>query len=156
MADITKTNEKILAWEKNLERLKNGEFGAWKNEGESEKALLRYWQAQAEADYPQASENVRYYEQLLKEKKMTEETQIEGMQPYTQDEELATIISNYFDGYLAEADIDTLTDIIVANGYRNASDVADEIFEKLKVDLKGYIGLNYLDELKKKYTEEGK
>ena len=40
--------------------------------------------------------------------------------------------------------------------YRKASEVVDEIFEKLKVDLKGYIGLNYLDELRKKYTEEGK
>ena len=38
--------------------------------------------------------------------------------------------------------------------YRKASEVAEEIFEKLKVDLKGYIGLNYLDELKKKYTQE--
>lgn len=41
-------------------------------------------------------------------------------------------------------------------GYRKASEVVEEIFEKLKVDLKGYIGLNYLDELKKKYEEEGK
>lgn len=40
------------------------------------------------------------------------------------------------------------------NGYRKASEVVAEIFEKLKVDLKGYIGLNYLDELKKKYTED--
>ena len=46
-----------------------------------------------------------------------------------------------------------ITNYLYNAGYRKASEVAEEIFEKLKVDLKGYIGLNYLDELKKKYTE---
>ena len=30
----------------------------------------------------------------------------------------------------------------------------EQIFEKLKEDLRGYIGLNYLDDLKEKYADE--
>lgn len=68
MADITKANEQIAAWDKNLERLKNGEFGAYKNSEESIETLLRYWKAQAEAGYPSASDNVRYFEQLIEKR----------------------------------------------------------------------------------------
>lgn len=66
MADITKLYEQISAWDKNLERLKNGEFGDLKNPKEHEKALMRYWQAQDEAGYPSASDNVRYFASMLK------------------------------------------------------------------------------------------
>ena len=70
MADITKVNEQIAAWDKNLERLKNGELGAYKISAEEwEKTLLRYWQEQAKAGYPSASDNVRYFEQLIERRK---------------------------------------------------------------------------------------
>lgn len=78
--------------------------------------------------------------------------------PYTQDETLATIISNYFDGSISEVDIDTLTDIITAKGYRKASDVVEKVFERLEE--KGFLNIEawaiqeVKDELKKKYTEE--
>ena len=43
--------------------------------------------------------------------------------------------------------------LVEKKGYRKASEVVDEVFELLKNELRGYIGLNYLDELKKKYTK---
>ena len=65
MADITKVNEQICAWQKNLEKLKNGEFGKI-NSKAIYKTLLEYWKAQAKANYPYASENVKYYEELVR------------------------------------------------------------------------------------------
>ena len=61
-------NRKI--WEENLERLKRGEFGdarAITDEGH-ELTMLAYWQAQAYAGYPGASENVKYFENIIKGK----------------------------------------------------------------------------------------
>lgn len=55
------SSKKISAWDKNLDRLTNGEFGV----ATSPEALLRYWQAQAEAGYPSADENVKYFEQQI-------------------------------------------------------------------------------------------
>jgi uncharacterized lipoprotein NlpE involved in copper resistance len=82
MADITKLNEQIAAWDKtwdkNLERLKNGEFGDLKNPKEHEKALMRYWQAQDEAGYPSASDNVRYFASQIKCKE-TKMQKVRGM-----------------------------------------------------------------------------
>ena len=49
-------------WEKNLEMLKSGALG----DTDSPETLLRYWQMQAEAGYPQASENVKYYEDMVR------------------------------------------------------------------------------------------
>lgn len=66
MADITKANEKISAWHKNLDRLKNGEFGEMSDEITTYKTLLNYWKAQAEVDYPLASENVKYFEDMVR------------------------------------------------------------------------------------------
>lgn len=60
MADITKANEQIAAWDDNLEKLKNGVFGA----ETSPEALVRYWQAQAEAGYPGANDNFLYFLEL--------------------------------------------------------------------------------------------
>lgn len=80
-------------------------------------------------------------------------------------EEMANIINemdepnaHYYDEILEQheafADCFTIAKHLYNAGYRKASEIAEEIFEKLKVDLKGYISLNYLDELKKKYAEE--
>ena len=49
-------------WEKNLEMLKSGALG----DADSPETLLRYWQMQAEAGYPCASENVKYFEDMVR------------------------------------------------------------------------------------------
>lgn len=56
---------------------------------------------------------------------------------------------------IADIEVGVLANVLIDADYRRASEVVEEIFEKLKVDLKGYIGLNYLEELKKKYTKDG-
>lgn len=68
MADITKVNEQITAWERNLEGLHNGIFGeiATYDEATTYQTLLRYWRAQERAGYPYASENVKYFEESLR------------------------------------------------------------------------------------------
>lgn len=48
-------------WELNLKNLQNGAFG----DPTSYQALLLYWQAQAAAGFPYASENVLYYKDLI-------------------------------------------------------------------------------------------
>lgn len=50
-------------WLRNLTSLKMGEFGI---DTKSSKTLLKYWKAQAEADYPFAEENVRYFEDMAR------------------------------------------------------------------------------------------
>lgn len=52
-------------WEKNLEALKSGALG----DVNSPETLLRYWKAQAEAGYPYAEENVRYFEEMVRKEK---------------------------------------------------------------------------------------
>lgn len=49
-------------WEKNLEMLKSGALG----DSESPQTLLRYWKMQESAGFPNASENVKYFEELVK------------------------------------------------------------------------------------------
>lgn len=62
--------EQQKIWERNLERLKNGEFGAHNITDEGyEHALLLYWKAQAEAGYPYAESNVRYFKNIIDHKK---------------------------------------------------------------------------------------
>lgn len=51
------------AWLRNLQSLKMGEFGV---DTKSPKTLLAYWKAQAEAGYPCAEENVRYFEEMVR------------------------------------------------------------------------------------------
>lgn len=68
MADITKTNEKIMAWEENLKKLKSGAFGDIENPDDCFATLARYWKAQAKAGYPFAVENMNYFDQLLRER----------------------------------------------------------------------------------------
>ena len=62
---LSKTYEqgKQDVWLRNLTSLKIGEFGIYKN---SPKTLLAYWKAQAEAGYPIAEENVRYFEEMVR------------------------------------------------------------------------------------------
>ena len=60
--------EKDRIWEKNLETLRNGGFGDFTYAEENPKALLRYWKAQSEAGYPNATENVRYFEEIIRKK----------------------------------------------------------------------------------------
>lgn len=53
-------------WERNLALLKSGGFGEYTVAEECSKTLLRYWKAQAEAGYPNAIENVRYFEEIIR------------------------------------------------------------------------------------------
>ena len=50
-------------WLRNLTSLKMGEFGI---DTKSPKTLLAYWEAQSEAGYPYAEENVRYFEDMVR------------------------------------------------------------------------------------------
>ena len=62
---LKKTSEKgkEIAFTRNLVSLANGEFGIDTNSPET---LLAYWKAQAEAGYPYAEENVRYFEEMVR------------------------------------------------------------------------------------------
>jgi hypothetical protein len=52
-------------------------------------------------------------------------------------------------------DIYTAAEYAYKNGYEaGKASALDQVFEKLKEDLRGYIGLNYLDELQQKYKSE--
>ena len=55
-------------WEKNLEALKSGVLG----DPNSPKTLLRYWKMQESAGYPNASQNVNYFEEMVRKEKDTE------------------------------------------------------------------------------------
>ena len=63
-----KETEKEARWNKNMEHLKSGGFGSMDGK-ECYETLLRYWQAQEQAGYPQASENVKYFEEMIKRNK---------------------------------------------------------------------------------------
>ena len=49
-------------WEKNLEALNSGALG----DVNSPKTLVKYWKMQERAGYPQASENVKYFEDMVR------------------------------------------------------------------------------------------
>ena len=53
---------KTELWDKNLEMLQSGALG----DDTSPKTLLRYWQMQERAGYPNASENVKYFEYMVR------------------------------------------------------------------------------------------
>ncbi len=55
------TTDIASIWEKNMEHLKSGGFGP----REQSKTLLQYWKAQERAGYPYASENVKYFEEMV-------------------------------------------------------------------------------------------
>lgn len=73
MADITKVKDQAAAWERNLEGLQNGMFGdiATYDETITNQTMLRYWQAQERAGYPYASENVKYFEEMIGKERCT-------------------------------------------------------------------------------------
>ena len=50
-------------WLRNITSLKMGEFGI---DTKSAETLLKYWKAQADAGYPYAEENVRYFEDIVR------------------------------------------------------------------------------------------
>lgn len=56
-------------WERNLASLESGTLGD-KNDPAT---LLRYWQAQAKAHYPYATENVEYFKELIKKQQKESE-----------------------------------------------------------------------------------
>ena len=58
-----KESDYSCLWIRNLTSLKMGEFGI---DTKSPETLLRYWKAQAEAGYPCAEENVRYFEEMVR------------------------------------------------------------------------------------------
>ena len=60
---MTAQKGKEQSWTRNLEMLVLGAFGI---DTKSPKTLLRYWKAQAEAGYPLAEENVRYFEDMVR------------------------------------------------------------------------------------------
>ena len=68
---LRKTSEqgKQDMWLRNLTSLKMGEFGI---DTKSPKTLLAYWKAQAEAGYPFAKENVRYFEDMVRKERENE------------------------------------------------------------------------------------
>ena len=57
----TKVTTKEERWEKNLEHLMSGGFG----DTTKAETLLNYWYAQADAGYPGARENVKYFEEMV-------------------------------------------------------------------------------------------
>ena len=59
---MSKPNTNCERWEKNLEMLKSGALG----DDTSPQTLLRYWKMQESAEFPNASENVKYFEELVK------------------------------------------------------------------------------------------
>ena len=54
--------ERSAAWERNLENLRAGTLG----DPNAPATLLRYWQCQERAHYPNARENVEYFEDMLR------------------------------------------------------------------------------------------
>ena len=62
-----KKKRKQAVWENNLEKLKDGKFGELGHPRKSLETLARYWKAQAEAGYPYAIENMKYFDELIKE-----------------------------------------------------------------------------------------
>ena len=118
MADITKANEKIAAWEKNLEKLKNGKFGA----ETSPEALVKYWRAQADEGYSGADDNVRYW------------TEVTGM---------ARVLMDKCDEELdcskkADCDICRASNLY-DKGYRKGSDVALEVIAEIEEGIKAAV-----------------
>lgn len=62
-------DEEHKMWEKNAEKLRDGEFG----ELSDLSTLVRYWEAQESANYPEANYNVKEFQNMVD--KMKEEKQ---------------------------------------------------------------------------------
>lgn len=59
--DLFEEYQREAIWEKNLENLKSGTLG----DTNSATTLLRYWQFQQKAHYPNAKENVEYFKKIV-------------------------------------------------------------------------------------------
>lgn len=63
--ESAKAREQFERWSKNMEALKSGALG----DDNSPETLLMYWQMQEQAGFPYASENVKYFEDMVAERK---------------------------------------------------------------------------------------
>lgn len=68
-----KKKRKEAIWEKNMKKLKDGKFGELEHPQKCCETLARYWKAQAEAGYPLAVENMKYFEDMAR--KESEDTE---------------------------------------------------------------------------------
>lgn len=129
MADITKANEQMAAWNKNLEKLQNGAFGDVDTDDEntSYHTMLRYWKAQASAGYPYADENVKYFEDAVRGRTNTKDREIERLAV-----DLNHIIEFNDNGFVARY---ATAEAFYDRGYRKVSEVIKEIVSLLE-DLK--------------------
>ena len=60
--EIIEADKKERLWSNNIANLHNGNFGSL----DKSETYLNYWKAQAEAGYPYAEENVRYFEDMVR------------------------------------------------------------------------------------------
>ena len=63
--DLFEEYQREALWERNLENLKSGTLG----NPENSKTLLRYWQFQQKAHYPNARENVEYFKKIVEKER---------------------------------------------------------------------------------------
>jgi hypothetical protein len=133
MADITKANEQIATWNKNLEKLQNGAFGDVDADNEiiSYHTMLRYWKAQASAGYPYADENVKYFEEATKGRINAKDREIERLAV-----DLNHIIEFNDNGFVARY---ATAEAFYNRGYRKVSEVVNEIVELLDDLKKDYL-----------------
>jgi hypothetical protein len=73
--DLFEEYQREAIWEKNLENLKSGTLG----DTSDPKTLLRYWQFQQKAHYPNAKENAEYFKKIVE----NERTDKDGRNAYT-------------------------------------------------------------------------
>ena len=59
---IVRADNKAEIFDRNFKKLTSGEFG----NPQKFETMLAYWKAQAEAGYPYAEENVRYFEEMVR------------------------------------------------------------------------------------------
>lgn len=63
--DLFEEYQREAIWERNLENLKSGTLG----DPENPATLLRYWQFQQKAHYPNAKENVEYFKKIVEKER---------------------------------------------------------------------------------------
>jgi hypothetical protein len=66
--DLFEEYQREAVWERNLENLKSGTLG----DPENPATLLRYWQFQQRAHYPNAKENVEYFKKIVEKEREKE------------------------------------------------------------------------------------
>lgn len=141
-------------WEKNMKNLQSGGFG----DTTQPETLLNYWKAQESAGYPYASENVKYFEDVIMGTGSNRDEEIEKMAF-----DLNNIICFKDNGFVARY---ATAEAFYNAGYRKASEVAAEVVEEFKQLTKQYLfdrGLylvafknaiaNAEDKIKKKYIQ---